>query len=570
MSSAPLAAAEERGPLVVRPLDAAPEPAAPTFPSTIGTLTVAFRTGLADEAGTNDPIELCLTESDCFEMNTPHVDDRQVGVVDELHFEGIDLERSAVDRVVIRTRSDPNADNDRWTPACVHLRFDGEPVYCNDAIGAHIGTGNSRNEVPAWTDPEGLHQECRSCWGDGTLTHGPMLGAPRSGGARVWVRVDATRAVGLRVGERPDLDDGVLVDWAQPGPATDYTAVLEVDGLERGREYFYRVEVAGDTAQPARALRPALESDADHFRMGFGSCTNYRPSPVFARAAAADLDLYFFAGDNHYGNAQHVDGHRWQYRRLRTIPERAKLLASVPVLAIWDDHDFLANNSHGACARPEHALRGFTEYWANPGYGLPDTPGVFFRHREGPVELFALDCRMYRPDVQDPESQCRLANEAPALPSSGGPLGPEQLDWLLRGLTESSAPFKLVACGSRFTAEGTLDSWAPFDEARNALHQRMHEARVEGLVFLSGDIHRTSFRMNPRSEGYPIPELTSSPAALSPRGPRCPSETGERYCLRENNFVILDITTDTLTAIVIDEAGEERHRWVIDRADLSY
>lgn len=550
-------------------LVAEPEPPPPTFPDVIGTLTVSLRTGTGDSAGTDDGVEVCLTETDCFHPNTPEVDDRQVGVVDELHFEGIDLPRSAVDRVVLRSRSDPATDNDRWTPDCLHLRFDGEPVYCNDTIGVHIGTGSSTDEVASWTDPEGLHQECRSCWDDRTLTHGPMLGAPSADGAKVWVRADATRTVGLRVGEREDLSDGVLVDWVQPGPDTDYTAVLEVEGLEPGGGYFYRVEVAGDTTQPVRAIRPSIPPDAERFRMGFGSCSQVRPSPIFGQASGDDLDLYFFIGDNHYANAQHVDAHRWRYRRLRTIPERANLQATTPTVAIWDDHDFLANNSHGACARREHALRGFTEYWANPSYGLAGTPGVFFRHREGPVELFALDCRMYRPDVGDAGSRCELATDPPSLPMSGGPVGQMQLDWLISGVAESDAPFKLVACGSRFTAEGSTDSWAAFDEARDALHQRMHDAGVEGVVFLSGDIHRTLFRTNPRAEGYAIPELSSSPSALGPRDPTCPGEPGQRYCLRENNYVILDVTTDTLTAIVIDEAGDERHRWVIDRADLT-
>jgi len=536
----------------------------------VGTLTVAVRTGPADAAGSSDPIELCLTETACFDLNVPHADDRQVGAVDELHFEGVDLPRSAVDRVVLRSKSDPASDNDRWTPACLHLRFDGEPVYCNGAIGVHIGTGNSMNEVASWSDPNGLHQGCRSCWGDRTLTHGPMLGAPAPNGARVWVRTDATRSVGLRVGERRDLDDGVLVDWARPGPDSDFTAVLAVEGLDAERAYFYRVEVAGDGAQPARPLRAARAPSVGSFRMGFGSCTDFRPAPVFTHAAAADLDLFLFAGDNHYGNAQHVAGHRWHYRRLRTIAERTNLQAGVPSLAIWDDHDFLANNSHGGCARPDHALRGFEEYWANPSYGLPDVPGVFFRHREGPMELFALDCRTYRPDVGDPESECRLAADPPELPMSGGPIGHAQLDWLIDGVSRSDAPFKLIACGSRFTAEGSLDSWAPFHEARAALHQRLHDARAEGVVFLSGDVHRTVFRTNPRAEGYPIPELSSSPAALAPRARSCPQERGQRFCLRENNAVILELTGETLTAIVIDEAGDERHRWVIDHADLEY
>ena len=76
-------------------------------------------------------------------LDTPDIDDRQDGLVDVFHFAGLGLPRAMVDQVTLRTRSPATTDNDRWTPACLELRFDGEPVYCNDAIGVHIGTGSA-------------------------------------------------------------------------------------------------------------------------------------------------------------------------------------------------------------------------------------------------------------------------------------------------------------------------------------------------------------------------------------------------------------------------------------------
>ena len=88
-------------------------------------------------------------------------------------------------------------------------------------------------------------------------------------------------------------------------------------------------------------------------------------------------------GDNHYTNTRHIDALRWHYRRFRNVPERANMLANVPTMATWDDHDFLANNSNRTCLNRDAALDAFTEYWANPSAGLPATPGVFFNYRYG-------------------------------------------------------------------------------------------------------------------------------------------------------------------------------------------
>lgn len=546
------------------------EPPVPTFPDVIGTLTVALTTSTAMNADTDAGIELCLTETDCFFLDTPEVNDRELGETDELHFTDVNLPRSAVDRVVLRTTDDPNTDNDRYTPTCLHLRFDGEPVYCNDLLDVHIGTGSSAKEVVAYSDPEVLHETCRSCWTDDTLTHGPMIGAPGATTTPIWLRADATRVVGLRVGDSPDLAGAPIVAWALPSPGQDYTTTLDAP-VATGQTAYYRVEIDGDSSQPIRPLRAQLPASAPAVRFAYGSCTQYRPSPGFNAINALDPDLFFFIGDNHYGNVQHVDAHRWHYRRMRRIPERAGLMSVTPTLAIWDDHDFLANNSHGACARREHALEGFSEYWANPAYGTPATPGVFFRHREGPMELFALDCRMYRPDVNDPVSYCELDPSPPTLPMASGPIGPAQMQWLLQEVASSDAPFKLLACGSRFTTEGGLDSWATFPEALATVHDGLDAMQAEGVVFLSGDIHRSRFRINPRPSGYPIPELTSSPLSRTPpASTTCAAEPGELFCYRGNSFVVLDITTDDLTGTIYDEDGVELYTLTIAASELSY
>jgi len=546
------------------------QPPTPEFPEVIGTLTVAVSTDTAPASDTDSGIELCLTETDCFGLDTPEVNDRQLGETDELHFANVNLPRSAVDRVVLRTTSDPNGNNDRFTPSCMHLRFDGEPVYCNDQLDVHIGTGTSAKEVPAFSDPDGLHQNCRSCWTDDIITHGPMVGAPRAEGTPIWLRADATRVVGLRVGPTPDLSEAPIVAWALPEPSRDFTVELMAP-MATGEAAYYRVEVAGDASQPARPIRGRVAESAESLRFIYGSCTTFQPSPAFATAKGLDPDLFFFIGDNHYGNVQHVDAHRWHYRRMRRIKRRADLMADVPTLAIWDDHDFLANNSHGACARPEHALQGFTEYWSNPAYGTPETPGVFFRHREGPMELFALDCRMYRPDVGDAGSTCELDPSPPDLSMAAGPLGVEQTEWLLAAVESSEAPFKLLACGSRFTTEGSLDSWGTFPEALNALHDALDTRQVEGVVFLSGDIHRSLFRENPRASGYPIPELTSSPMARpNPASSTCAAEAGVSFCYRGNSFMVLDITPTELTATLHEEDGAILHTEIISRSSLAY
>ena len=76
---------------------------------------------------------------------------------------------------------------------------------------------------------------------------------------------------------------------------------------------------------------------------------------------------------------------------------------------------------------------------------------------------------MYRPDIGDSGLRCAVNPNPPQLSREDGPLGRAQEAWLRSELNASTADFKLIGCGSRFTPEGSTDSWASYDVARNRL-----------------------------------------------------------------------------------------------------
>lgn len=173
------------------PVDTDPPP--PTFPARIGHLTFAIRTGSGANDGTDaNTLSLCLSETRCFPMNVADVNDFRRGEMDVYHFEGVDLPRSAVDRVEIRSANGTDA----WRPTCVEMQWDGEPVHCADGLTGLFG--NATGELSRWRDPAGVHRGCASCYPD-LVTHGPVVGAVTPSAARVMVRSDATRQVVLRV-----------------------------------------------------------------------------------------------------------------------------------------------------------------------------------------------------------------------------------------------------------------------------------------------------------------------------------------------------------------------------------
>ena len=531
----------------ISPSELTPPPP-PDFPSFIDHLTIGIRTAFTPFSDTNEnQLQLCLTDDWCRQLNVPDVNDFRLGEVDIWSAEGVDLAREAVDRVEIRSLSG----DDQWQFDCVELRWDGEPVHCQDGLAIEMGNGEGENL--SWIDPQGVHAACTTCQA-GTLTYGPILGPPEPDAVSLLVRTDATRLVGLRLGA-PGDPAPPFVAFAWPLPSTSFQTVLRAEGLQPGTEYDAWVLVDGEVAWgPVRLRTAPPPGAAGTFTMGFGSCSKDDDQPIWTTIAESAADAFFFVGDNHYGNTGNLDAHRWNYRWAHGRAGRREFMATRPILAIWDDHDYTGNNTDGNSPTKAVALRAFTESWPNPSPGTADLEGVFFRWSWGDVDVFGLDDRYWR-GFDD------------------SLLGAAQTEWLLAELSQSTATFRVVALGSQWTADGSSDSWAAFLPARDELLTQLGDAGIGGLIFIDGDIHRSEVRElgTEATLGYSAIELTSSP--LANLRSNCQNDAELLFCEDgQNSFIELETDTlvldPTVTARVFGEDGTVLFQTTWSRSSL--
>jgi len=543
------------------------DPGAPSFPEVVDTVSVTVTTKPSLTAGTDDAGYLCLQPSadpavDCLPLRRPDVDDLQRGSTGVYHFPGQQLSRSQLAQVSLHLRDG----GDAWQPQCLAVQLDGEPVHCRDDLDVTLGDGD--DEQLDWVDPDGLRSACTTCFG-APLTHGPMVGAVEPDRARVVVRTDATRQVALYVSETPDVADAVVAAYAYPSPDDDYTATLVAEGTAPATDYWYAVGVDGQPPAPSASgqfTTPPLDGTPGALRIAMGSCTKTAAQPIFATVDAADPDLFLFLGDNHYGNTGDLDALRHHYRWAWERPPRAELLAHTPTLATWDDHDFVDNNSYGAdhaqwpAVERDHALKAFSEYWGNPSAGTVTTPGVFFTHTVGDVELFVLDGRYHRDDPADV-----------AVPTY---LGADQLHWLLDALDRSTATFKILATGSMWSPHGSDDSWAAYPDEWDELFAGIADRHIDGVVLASGDVHRSELRLVDNPHGYDLPEFVASSLASPSPSPCLLPDDDLITCVSGGwYFTVLDIDTaaddPTITATIVDLGGAEQARWTVHLSELS-
>ena len=214
-----------------------------------------------------------------------------------------------------------------------------------------------------------------------------------------------------------------------------------------------------------------------------------------------EVDVVMLPGGFSYGDYLRAGAIATMSPIMDAVKDFANVLRTTPTYAIWDDHDYGPNDSDGTAEGKENSLRAFRELWALPPTGTKDTPGAFYSFQWGDVEFFMLDGRYHRsPDKAENDDKKRM-------------LGDAQFEWLLDGLRNSTATFKVLASGSTLQASSG-DGWRIYDFSRNRLYNAVNDNGIDGVIYLSGDVHSSSIQVH-EAPGYPLVEVISSGIANS-------------------------------------------------------
>jgi alkaline phosphatase D len=341
---------------------------------------------------------------------------------------------------------------------------------------------------------------------------GPMVGPGGPDHITVWARISGAFEVVVEASPDRYFKAPIKSAPVTASADNDFCVVLRAAGLQPSTAYYYRLKIAGkaDRYQPVPFKTRTAPKGPANFRIGFGSCCRIQfdaDQKIFNAVVDQEPDLFFWLGDNIYADTTEPSGIADLYRRQRSVERLLPLIRTTPQLAVWDDHDFAYNDSDRTNPSKEAALALFKQYWANPSAGTAQTPGVFFSHSHGGVDFFFLDDRYHRDPTADPDGPARTM------------LGAGQKAWLKAALKASKAPFKVIINGVGWSfAETGSDSWTSYRHERNEIFDYIRDARIEGVILLSGDTHMGELNCIPWSEkgGYDLYDFCSSPLAQAP------------------------------------------------------
>ena len=350
-----------------------------------------------------------------------------------------------------------------------------------------------------------------------------------------------------------------------------FVAKVIADKLEPGKTYNYQLYINDSLVNRSYPLEFQSQPiwkwrhDAPDYSFAIGSCayinepkydrpetpygSNYQ---IFESIYKTNPDFMVWLGDNLYlreADWNSKTGIYNRYSHTRATKEMQAMLGSIHHFGIWDDHDYGPNNSDRSYHLKKLTLQAFKDFFPSPNYIFDEGITSYVQWIDS--DFFLLDNRFWR----TPNKRTDIEREI---------LGERQLEWLIDALVNSYAPFKFVVMGGQFLNPSehgeSYSKIAPKEKQK--LIDAIQELKIDGVIFLTGDIHRTELTKMELPNGYPLYDLTISP--LTSGVNRFTGEDNfnqvENTVVNKHNFGLLNVigTRDnrTLEINILDSNGE--------------
>ena len=424
------------------------------------------------------------------------------------------------------------------------------------------------------------------------LPSGVQSGDPLADRALLWARSDRPARMWVEWATTPRFAQAQRVRGPYLLEDSDFTGRIDLTALPAGQEIFYRVLLqdlhnervfsepqAGHLRTPdATGTRPTRDVrfvwSGDTAGQGFGINEAWGGMKIYEQMRLLRPDFFLHSGDTIYADgpiaaelklpdgtvwnnlvteevskvAETLNEFRGRYRYNLLDANVRRMASEVPQIWQWDDHEITNNWSDSKSAQNDaryreknvplltaRGTRAFLEYAPMRRFGDAEAERVYRHLPQGPLlDVFVIDMRGYR----GPNSSNLQTSED----ADSAFLGRPQIDWLLRGLKQSRATWKVIAADMPLglgvpdgkdaeghelweavaNGEGGAPRGREIEIAR--LLRGIKQARIKNVVWLTADVHYTAAHFyDPRHARFtdfsPFWEFVSGPLNAGGFGP---------------------------------------------------
>ncbi len=309
-------------------------------------------------------------------------------------------------------------------------------------------------------------------------------------------------------------------------------------------------------------------------KIAFGSCSKEsQDQPILKVIADKQPDLFIYMGDNIYANTEDMAEMKGKYALLSCKDEFQYLMASQPVIATWDDHDYGDNDVGVEYPKKEESKQIFLDFWKEPvGTDRWIHPGIYTSYYYGDsahrVQVILLDMRTFR-SAPKKEGGEHVPDTDPAKTF----LGTDQWNWLETEL-EKPAVIRIIGTSSQFASEENGDeNWSNFPLEMDKMYSLIQNTQANGLFFISGDVHYSELSKRDAPGLYPLYDFTSSGLTqIDPIPDGNQYRVGSAYAGK--NFGMIEINWSLadpeIKMVIYNDNGNEVYTYTVSLSTLHF
>jgi alkaline phosphatase D len=239
----------------------------------------------------------------------------------------------------------------------------------------------------------------------------------------------------------------------------------------------------------------------------------YEDVPAFNAIVANKPDIFVWLGDMVYGDTEDMSVLKKKYNQLKGKPEYQKLINTMPVIGVWDDHDYGVNDGNKYYPKKDESKQLALDFLdapkTDPRY---DHDGLYssytLKSNKKLIKIILLDTRYFQDSLQrDTETRHKY------LPNKTGDiLGEAQWKWLEKELANNKTDLFIIGSGIQLVAKDHYyEKWANFPAARVRMLELLKKVNSKPLLFISGDRHIAEIsKMNVNDLSHPLIDFTAS------------------------------------------------------------
>ena len=210
-----------------------------------------------------------------------------------------------------------------------------------------------------------------------------------------------------------------------------------LDNLHPDTQYYYALEIDGRIDRKTRgAFRTFPEAGPASFQIAFASCGRTGSTrDVYDRIREHHPLFYMNMGDFHYSDisTNRISLFRGAYDIVLASPQQGDLYRAIPLVYMWDDHDYGGNNASKKSKTHKAARDTYDEYIAHyPFVDSHEEAPIYQSFTVGRVKFILTDLRSERdpPNTKDDVKKSMM--------------GEKQKQWFKDELLASNGKYPLI------------------------------------------------------------------------------------------------------------------------------